>query len=566
VLTSEIEKRLTTILGWGSLVVTLLVTDRISADPVNVSKMVALSVLAGACLPILFTIKIDLYRTFKFALIILSIYLIISLASILQSKSPLEKGFFGTYGRNTGLLTYIGLSIIFVSAMILKNQTSHIRMIRFLILAGFLNVLYCIIAVNVTDIFTWNNPYGKALGTFGNPNFISSFMGIFVTALFGLFFSKGISNVYRFIIFAQIVAGVYTILETGSQQGAVVAAGGMAIVLFFYLRAKFKNQLISGVYSLLVMTFSFVAVLGMLQIGPLAKFLYKQSVSLRGEYWQAGINMGLNNPIFGVGLDSYGTFYRTYRNESATVVPGVNTISDAAHNIFIDVFASTGIIGLLSYLLLLSLVIVQSIIHLKNFRQFDPIFVVLFSSWLAYQAQCVISINQIGIAVWGWLFGGLLIGYTRWVKVSKSEFQAINFSEFLHLTNYRKFKEVPAYIALGTFLSGLLFLAISMPSFYADAQLRNSIESGSNDAIYLAATRFPQDSNRMNFLASEISRNGINQQSVDLVKIGLEKFPNDYGLLFSQFQISGPSSPEYQEIGNRLHQADPYNPAYFEFR
>jgi hypothetical protein len=105
-----------------------------------------------------------------------------------------------------------------------------------------------------------------------------------------------------------------------------------------------------------------------------------------------------------------------------------------------------------------------------------------------------------------------------------------------------------------------------MPSFYADAQLRNSIESGSNDAIYLAATRFPQDSNRMNFLASEISRNGINQQSVDLVKIGLEKFPNDYGLLFSQFQISGPSSPEYQEIGNRLHQADPYNPAYFEFR
>lgn len=565
-LNSEIEKRLTTIIGWGSLIVTILVTDRISADPVNVSKMVGLSILAGACLPILLTLKGNLIRTFKFPFMLLSAHLFIGLISILLSRSPFEKGFFGTYGRNTGLLTYIGLSIIFVSSMIIKSQTSHIRMIRFLLIAGSLNVLYCIIAVNIDDFFTWNNPYGKALGTFGNPNFISSFMGIFVTALFGVSFSKGISKIYRFIIFALIVAGVYTITETGSQQGAVVAAGGMTIVVFFYLRAKFIKQIVSGTYALLLIAFSFIAVLGMLQIGPLTKFLYKQSVSLRGEYWQAGINMGLSNPLFGVGLDSYGTFYRTYRNESATVVPGVNTISDAAHNIFIDVFASTGLVGLISYLTLLSLILVQSIKYSRKSRQFDPIFVVLFSCWLAYQAQCVISINQIGIAIWGWLFGGLLIGYTHWAKVSKTEFQEIYFSEFLHLTKNRNLKEVPASIALSTFLSGLLFLAVSFPSFYADAQLRSAITSGSSDAIYSAATRFPLDSNRMNFLASEISRNGINQQSVDLVKIGLAKFPNDYGLLFSQFQISAPGSPEYQEIGKRLHLADPYNPAYFEFR
>jgi O-antigen ligase len=566
VLTHEIEKRLTTILGWGCLVITLLVTDRLSADPVNVSKMVALSVVAGACLPILITIKDELLRNFKFPLAILSIHLICCIASILLSKSPLEKGFFGTYGRNTGLLTYLGLTIIFISALTLKTSSSQIRVIRLLIVAGTLNVIYSIFAVNTVDIFTWNNPYGKALGTFGNPNFISSFMGIFITTLFCLLFTKGVSIFYRIALIVGIISASYTIFETGSQQGGIVAAGGLSIVLFFYIRAKFENQLITQIYSFLLVLFSFVALLGMLQIGPLTKYLYKQSVSLRGEYWQAGINMGLENPIFGVGLDSYGTFYRAFRNESATVVPGLNTISDAAHNIFIDVFASTGFFGLISYLTLLSWIVIQSIKHIKNNKEFDPIFVILFSSWLAYQAQCVISINQIGIAIWGWLFGGLLLGYTHWGKIGKLDLKTVNFSNFLKVQDERNLKEVPASIALGTFITGFLFLVVSFPSFYADAQLRSAISSGSIETIYSAATRFPQDSNRMNFLASEISRNGINQQSVELIKIGLLKFPNDYGLLYSQYQISVPGSEEQRIIGSRLHKADPYNPAYFEFR
>ncbi len=156
-LTHEIEKRLTTILGWGSLVITLLVTDRLSADPVNVSKMVALSVLAGACFPILMYIRKELFRNFKIPLAILSIYLICCIASILMSKSPLEKGFFGTYGRNTGLLTYLGLTVIFISAMALKSSSSHIRVIRLLIVAGTLNVIYSIFAVNIEQSL-WHSP------------------------------------------------------------------------------------------------------------------------------------------------------------------------------------------------------------------------------------------------------------------------------------------------------------------------------------------------------------------------------------------------------------------------
>ena len=339
--TREIEKRLVWILGWGCLLVSLIITDRISADPVNVSKMMVLSVVAGASLAVLLHLKSHNLRNFRVPTIFLFLFLLACLVSITLSKSPFEKGFFGSYGRNTGFLTYLALSIVFLAGFFFTRIDSYIRMIRFLILVGVVNLVYCMFAIFGFDIFTWKNPYGKVLGTFGNPNFISSFMGIFITAVFVIYFAKGISAYHRFAITFLIAIAGYIIRASGSQQGGVVALGGISIVFFLYLVSRSKNRYIVLCYSITILLSSLVAVLGMLQIGPLSSFLYKQSVSLRGEYWKAGINMALDNPAFGVGLDSYGTFYRAYRDESATVIPGMNTISDAAHNIFIDIVAST---------------------------------------------------------------------------------------------------------------------------------------------------------------------------------------------------------------------------------
>ena len=565
-LLEEIEKRLTTILAWGSLVITLVVTDRVSADPVNVGKMLALAITAGCCISILIFARAQLLQASKFLLPLMSGFLLVALISIILSKSPLEKGFFGTYGRNTGFLTYLSLSILFLAGTLLVRSESYIRVIRSLILAGILNVVYCIFANYGKDLFTWQNPYGKVLGTFGNPNFISSFMGIFITALFSVFFMSGIKLTHRLALILLILGSFYVIASSGSQQGGVVAIGGIAIVIFFLLRSKFKNG-IAVVTYLCAVTFSgLIAVLGMLQRGPLSDVLYKQSVSFRGEYWQAGINMGLNNPIFGVGLDSYGIFYRTFRNESATVVPGMNTISDAAHNIFLDVFASTGFVGICLYLGMIVLILFESLQFIKKSSRFDPIFVLLFSCWLGYQAQAVISINQIGIAVWGWIFGGLLLSYTRKAKLEQSNLLIISFSDLWKMKKKVVNREVSPSLVLGIFFGGVLFLGASVPSFYADAKLREAISSRSAEKLYEAAMQFPLDSNRINFIATRISENGINEQSVELIRVGLEKFPDDYGLLYSQFQISAPDSDMRREIGKRLHAADPFNPTFFEFK
>ena len=119
---------------------------------------------------------------------------------------------------------------------------------------------------------------------------------------------------------------------------------------------------------------------------------------------------------------------------------------------------------------------------------------------------------------------------------------------------------------MGTFLGGLIFLAISIPAFFADVSLRQAIKLNSQENFMKVFRQFPMDSNRINFIGSRISQEEINEQVLTLVNEGLNKFPYDYGLLFSKFQVSEPNSEEWKEIGKRLHDADPLNPAYFEFK
>ena len=562
----EIEKRLTTILAWGTLTVTLLVTDRFSVDPANIGKMVALASTAGFCLSMLYSGRSLLFEYFKAPLILLTGFLIFSLISIFVSKSPWEKGFYGTFGRNTGFITYLSASILFIAATQLYRKKSYLRMLRILFVAGVFNIIYCLLAINGIDLFTWENPYGKVLGTFGNPNFISSFLGIFIAATFTLTISSLLTGYQKVIGLTLILTSLFIISKSGSQQGGIVAAGGVAIVIFFYLRNRFEKQVISFLYVLGFFAIALTSVLGMLRIGPLSGLLYKDSVSYRGEYWQAGLNMAFGNPLFGVGLDSYGTFYRAYRSESSTITPGMDTVSDAAHNIFIDILSGSGFIGFFIYLGLLAIVLIEAMKFIKKNRNFDPIFVSLFATWMAYLAQSIISINQIGVAVWGWIIGGLLFGYCRKFNLGMLEIDKEALSLFTENKKKIESKEIPAGVALGSFIGGLIFFLASSPSLYADAVLRQAMTVGSAERLYLAAKTFPLDANRLNYVASKISRDGISEQTVELIDLGLRKFPNDYGLLYSQFQISVPGSEEQKAIGKRLHLADPYNPAYFKFK
>jgi O-antigen ligase len=111
--------------------------------------------------------------------------------------------------------------------------------------------------------------------------------------------------------------------------------------------------------------------------------------------------MGLNHPLFGVGMDSYRDYYFRSRDLVAAQREIAGASVDSAHNVILDMFSSGGFPLALIFILIQSLIFSSAIRTLKRMPEFDPLFVTIFAAWIGFQAQSLISINVIGLSVWG---------------------------------------------------------------------------------------------------------------------------------------------------------------------
>lgn len=412
-LNKSVEKTISLFLFIGIPFATVFLMTGPVSDPVNVTKLFA----AGTVGVGVFAIAIvygagEMWRTSKILIIATVLFLIAAINSMIASDSPLTQSIYGVFGRQTGFVAYLVLVMIALSAMLLRTQKSFQRIVWGLLIAGAINIIYAAWALAFGDFIGWNNPYGNILGLFGNPNFIGAFLGMFITGSIAFAFSDHIGWKYRIAFIVLGLIALYEIKESKAIQGLVVTGVGLSIVGFYLVRAKTKGFLLTGMYTILVAIAGAFAVAGALQRGPLAEAIYKTSVSLRGQYWNAGIAMGMDKPWSGIGMDSYGNYYRLFRSEyAATTLPGPRVVTNAAHNVVIDVFAYGGFPMLVSYLAILSIGIWAILRVTLRKRAYDGTFVALATTWLAYELQSIISINQIGLAVWGWVLVGALVAY-----------------------------------------------------------------------------------------------------------------------------------------------------------
>jgi len=564
----ELENRLSFILAWGTLAITILITDRISTDPVNVSKMLLLSVVAFSVLPIVYIQKSELFSKEKVLLFASLGFVLFALISVFTSANTIERGLYGAFSRNTGLLTYASLVIVFLAATLLTLEQSFEKVIKALLLAGVINIIYSLIAASGYDVITWNNPSKAILGTFGNPNFISAFMGIFFTLLMVHILDHNISTRSRLLYLGLLPFVAITIYFSRSLQGIMVAGFGSILAIYFYIRSKEGCLAASRFYFGGAVIAGFFAIAGILNKGPLASFLYSYTVDLRGEYWKAGINMGLGNPIFGVGVDSYGTNYRTFRELSATVAPGLEVTTDTAHNVYIDAFAGIGFPGLLTYLAINGLILFAALNHIKKVKAFDGRFLTLFLCWATYQLQSIVSINQIGLAVWGWLLGGSIIAYTR----SYSNENLVDNKGKSKIPVAKKLQKsqdnvlIDASTSMKIIGGAVIGLLIALPPFVMDAKLRNffSGNSGRSETAIAIGQSWPVDNLRLNKIIVSLATNNQNDQARELAAFAALKFPNDYASWWALYQLTRDGIPEKEYLRNKLHEIDPYNPAYFK--
>ena len=555
------EKTAASILLIGTPFACLFIILQSVTDPVNATKLSVAGAL-GFSLFSLFLVFAGkaLFIQYKYFLVASLLFLAASFSAAFNSDAPLPQNFYGAYGRNTGLIAYLVLSMVAVGALLLRSEGSFKKIIWGLQFAGVVNVLYCAWVIVFGDFLSWANPYGNILGLFGNPNFISAFLGMFITTLMAFAVSKSASWKYRIGALALGLLAYYEIVDSSSIQGIVVTFGGIAIVGFFAVRAYIKQVFVTYIYVVCVSVVGLFAIFGTLQKGPLA-FVYKTSVSLRGEYWRAGLKMGSEHPLTGVGMDSYGDWYRRARSENAaTVLPGPKTVTNASHNVVIDFFAYGGWPLLLAYLATLLLAAISVLKVLRRTKSYNPVFVAMVAAWTCYEVQSLISINQVGLAVWGWLLTGALISYEVTTRPDLSNEDAPA-SARTKVRSARTTGIISPQLVAG--IGAVVGLLVAVPPLSADTKWRSAVES--KDATKVMATlesgyMNPTDSARLVQAVSLFANSNLLDQARQIALRGVQFNPDYFDSWAQLYSLPNSTEDEKALALKNMKRLDPLNP------
>ena len=411
-------------------------------------------------------------------ILVLSGALALSFVAAFIATDVKLQGLFGDYARRTGLLSYLSFILFFVAASILFSFSNIALFDRVTLIVGFIVGFYGFVQHFKIDFIHWNNPYNSVLSTLGNPDFAAAVMAIFLVLSFGLMINVSKSRLVRGWAMINVLTLLVTILFSHVRQGLLAGVLGIAlIVIVWFYQSK---KLIA--WCLVALTFlgGVTGLLGMLNKGPLTGFFYKVSVTYRGDYWRAGIRMFKSHPWFGVGLDRYGAYFRQYRDATQALRRGPGMTSNAAHDVPIQLAATGGIFVLIAFLCVTLFVAWRGMVALRSTTGINQLVIAtFFGAWIAYEAQSLISIDNVGIAIWGWILGGIVVALSRPATVSAVT-APVNAKPSMS-SKSRKSTKTSAKQSSATLaqplVSGLLFtlaFAICVPMFLSESTLKTA--------------------------------------------------------------------------------------------
>jgi O-antigen ligase len=555
------------VMNWilGGLTFVTLYFQPALADPFNSPKLWILLITSAWLLGHVFSCRKLILLSLPLRQ--LSFFLLFFLISLLAATLMTDYkyvAFFGETQRRNGFFQYASLAIICVaSAMFVRsyNVKKFYSIAFFVAVASF---TYSLMQTTGNDFVSWNNPYNSVISTLGNPNFAAAVMAIMGVLVFSSVFISDFKNSYRVSAVILALLLVFMIYRSNARQGLLSYAIGVGVFLIIWVWGK--NRKI-GVTSLLFAIVVFVyAVLGMLQVGQLEKYLYKPSVSVRGYYWRAGFEMFSSNPLFGVGIDRYGSYFKQYREVDYPLSVGFSLTSSNAHNTFIQFFATGGVFLGLAYLVLNAFVLYRAIIGIKNLVGIHKFYLTgAFSAWIAFHAQSLVSIDNIGISIWGWTLAGVIIGLS--MQASSSEIEnEIYFSRKNNKVNLNQTLISGVSIMLALILVALLYRGESISfkgtenvnlqdaasrSYFRDLQL-NLINTPLNDPTYKL------------FAASRLIQGGFEEGLVEAEEL-YRRDPRNLdtlALLAFTYEQSG-NLPKAIEYRIAITELDPWNAANF---
>ncbi|MCG2726177.1 MAG: O-antigen ligase family protein [Elusimicrobia bacterium] len=295
----------------------------------------------------------------------------------LKSGAPSDLGIISKFWDPYGGILWI-VAIIIVMRFLRKfRQQSFIHLA--LIVCSIAS-LYGILQYFQIELI-WKkalNPYGnRSVSTFGNPNFISSFIVmLFPIATAYLLYSKTLFEKFFYAFIFLTYEGMLLSSLTRSSW-----IGAFAGIVFIFGFKEFRNKFVENrkfTYPFLIIVLVFLFFWPSENLKPFSsgmadrvsegalKTVSSKKITLNVEkdnvynslhqrllIWSSAWQMGLENPALGKGWGNFELFYPFYQGPllgNFEGIRGLRTHANNAHNEILELWSQTGIIGLGAYI------------------------------------------------------------------------------------------------------------------------------------------------------------------------------------------------------------------------
>lgn len=292
----------------------------------------------------------------KFSLILGSIIAFVSIIAIANvfGENPF-KSFWSNFERMDGLLTLIHLLMYFVVATTVI--TTERLWERFLQTTVGVSVLVGVFGLmQLAGIFIINQGGTRLDATFGNATYLASYMlfHVFLTVLLMVKWDR-----HKLIYSGAIILQTIILFFTGTRGTILGFLGGIfvttALIALFGQNKTFKKVAIGVFVGLVILIGGFISIKDTDFVQDrfiLSRFasISLEEGSARFQIWNMAIQGWKDKPILGWGQENFNYVFNEYYEPG---MYGQEQWFDRVHNIIFDWLIAGGILGLISYLLIL---------------------------------------------------------------------------------------------------------------------------------------------------------------------------------------------------------------------
>ncbi len=282
----------------------------------------------------------------------------------LTSVQPYDSfwGYLERMGGFWSFLHYFAYFIILTS--VFRNKEDWSRLINVALFVGFLSALYGFFQKTDIAFFVGSGGRGRIFGTIGNAALFAGYELIVAFLALTLFFSKDrISGWGRMLYATVFLTSSLALLMTATRGAILGLAVGIFIFFTLYMLLNKSRKLRTA--FIWAVTF-IVAAVFISQIFKDSKFITgsrylvrvtdlsfsSYTVQTRFWAWEAGLNGWQESPktiLFGWGPENFNIPFSKNFNPNFYVGPGSETLFDRAHNMFVEILVTMGVVGFAAY-------------------------------------------------------------------------------------------------------------------------------------------------------------------------------------------------------------------------